>query len=297
MNSPDTSSIPPSLDANALMRWSQRAPAHSPWLHEEVGRRMQERLQWIVKPAQSWIDWEPVRGGMAAHDLVQQRLPKSQSWLLHAQPAHTALAKQRWHTSLLSRLGGAKAVQFQPPKHEVDMVWANMSLHLAADPPALIRQWAQALHAQGFVMFSCFGPDTLVELRRLHAQMGWPAPAQEFTDMHDLGDMLVAQGFAEPVMDMEHIRLQFPSAERAQQELRELGRNLHIGRFPGLRGRQWHAQWLQAVQSLAGEDGQVGFNFEIIYGHAFKAPPKMKVSQETAISLKDMRAALHKPQT
>ena len=30
---------------------------------------MQERLQWIVKPPQSWIDWEPVRGGMAAHDL------------------------------------------------------------------------------------------------------------------------------------------------------------------------------------------------------------------------------------
>lgn len=297
MNSSDTSSIPPSLDANALQRWSQRAPAQSPWLHEEVGRRMQERLQWIVKPAHTWIDWEPVRGGMDAHDLVQQRLPKSQAWLMHAQPEHAAVAKARWNTSMLSRLTGTKAVQFQAPKSEVDMVWANMSLHLAPNPPALIRQWAQALHAQGFVMFSCFGPDTLVELRRLHAKLGWPAPAQEFTDMHDLGDMLVAQGFAEPVMDMEHIRLQFASAERAQQELRELGRNLHVGRFAGLRGRQWHQAWLQAVQSLAGERGQIELNFEIIYGHAFKAPPKMKVAQETAISLKDMRAALHKPQS
>ncbi|THU04568.1 biotin synthase [Lampropedia puyangensis] len=295
MSLSDSSLTPPTLDVRALARWNHRAPAQSPWLHEEVGRRMQERLQWIVKPPQTWMDWEPVRGGMQAHDLVQQRLPKSQAWLVHAQAHHAQAAKQRWQTSVWSRLAGAKAVQFQEPPFEVDMVWANMGLHWAVNPPALIRQWAEHLHAQGFVMFSCFGPDTLVQLRRLHANMGWPAPAQEFTDMHDLGDMLVAQGFAEPVMDMEHIRLQFATAERAQQELRELGRNLHPARFAGLRGRQWHVQWLQAVQGLANSEGAIELNFEIIYGHAFKAPPKMKVAQETAISLKDMRQALQKP--
>jgi malonyl-CoA O-methyltransferase len=87
------------------------------------------------------------------------------------------------------------------------MLWANMQLHMAADPQALIAQWQQALEVDGFLMFSCLGPDTLRELRAVYAALGWPPPAHEFTDMHDWGDMLVASGFAEPVIDMERITL------------------------------------------------------------------------------------------
>ena len=43
---------PPTIDATAAARWSRLAPAAgSPWLHEEIGRRMEDRLQWIKAAA------------------------------------------------------------------------------------------------------------------------------------------------------------------------------------------------------------------------------------------------------
>jgi malonyl-CoA O-methyltransferase len=164
---------------------------------------------------------------------------------------------------------------------------------MEAEPQALIAQWQQALAVDGFLMFSCLGPDTLRELRAAYAQAGWPPPAHEFTDMHDWGDMLVASGFAEPVMDMERITLAFETPARLLQELRELGANLHPARFPGLRGRGWR-QELEALleRHLRGPDGQLTLTFEIIYGHAMKPLPRPRMGEQSAVSLEDMRAML-----
>jgi malonyl-CoA O-methyltransferase len=177
------------------------------------------------------------------------------------------------------------------------MVWANMALHMEADPQALIAQWHSLLEADGFLMFSCLGPDTLRELRRVYAAQGWPVPSHEFTDMHDWGDMLVRAGFAEPVMDMERITLTFATPERLLAELRGLGRNLHPARFTGLRGRGWLAQLHAALQQgLAhpSPDGPLRLSFEIIYGHAFKPQPRMAMLAKTTVTLDEMRQALHK---
>jgi malonyl-CoA O-methyltransferase len=173
------------------------------------------------------------------------------------------------------------------------MLWANMQLHMAADPQALMRQWHEALAVDGFLMFSCLGPDTLRELHALYAALGWPPPGHAFTDMHDWGDMLVQGGFAEPVMDMERITLAYATPERLLQELRELGANLHPGRFPALRGRGWKARLdAELATQLRGADGKLTLTFEIIYGHALKPLPRARVGEQSAVSLDDMRAML-----
>jgi malonyl-CoA O-methyltransferase len=171
-----------------------------------------------------------------------------------------------------------------------------MALHMAPDPRALIAQWHHALAVNGYLMFSCLGPDSLRELRAVYTAMGWPAPGHAFTDMHDWGDMLIEAGFAEPVMDMERITLTFPTAQRLLQELRELGANLHPQRFAGLRGRGWHARLLAALEEhLPRTDGGLGLTFEIVYGHAFKPAPRVRVAEHSFVSLQDMRAMLRKP--
>ena len=174
------------------------------------------------------------------------------------------------------------------------MLWANMQLHHAADPRALIADWQRALDVDGHVMFSCFGPDTLRELRALYTHHGWPAPSHTFTDMHDWGDMLIEAGFAEPVMDMERITLTFASPQRLLQELRELGANLHPARFPALRGRRWRDALHAALATdLADpQDGQLSLSFEIVYGHAFKAMPRVPVAPQSSFSLTKMRSML-----
>ena len=292
------------MDSTAALRWSRRAltPAEgvvaSPWLHEEVARRMQERLDFIKLQPSHWIAWEPVRSGLNALRHVAARYAKASWHAVVTQPqelkaAELALQAPWWR---LSRWTRPVVFTATAPSLPAQMVWANMLLHQSADPQALIAQWHRALAVDGFVMFSCLGPDTLRELRTAFAAQAWPAPAHEFTDMHDWGDMLVEAGFAEPVMDMERITLTYASPERLLAELRELGRNFHVQRFAGLRGRRWHAQLLALLQTLAqpDENGRLVLTFEVVYGHALKPQPRAKVQAVSQIDLHDMRAMLLK---
>ncbi|MDD2546914.1 MAG: methyltransferase domain-containing protein [Burkholderiaceae bacterium] len=288
---------PPTIDSVAAARWLQAAPAHSPWLHEEVARRMDDRLQWILKPPASWCHWGPVRGGLQGHDSVRARYPQALCMVTETSArceieARQALERPWWNPSHWS----AAHPRFgMPADGSVQLVWANMALHTAADPEALMAQWHRALAVDGFLMFSCLGPDTARELRSVYADLGWPPAGHEFTDMHDWGDMLVHAGFAEPVMDMERITLTFATPQRLLQELAELGCNLHPQRFPGLRGRHWRNRLHAVLAERLGDPlqgGQLAMTFEIIYGHAYKPVPRVRVSSSSAVSLQDMRTLL-----
>ena len=292
--------LPPTIDSVAAARWARRAPETSPWLHEEVARRMAERLEVIRLPVQQWADWEPERGGLDGHALVAQHYPDAKCFWVSAQDesAQAATEKivkpwwQRW--ARVPRQRQEERVS-APPEGSVQLVWGNMLAHHVAAPAELLGAWHRALAVDGFVLFSCLGPDTLKELRALYARLGWPPPAHEFTDMHDWGDQLVAAGFAEPVMDMETLTLQFETPERLLAELRELGRNLGVARFPGLRGRGWRDSLLrelgQALRGPAGE-GPLNLSFEVIYGHALKPAPRHTLAGETHIALDDLRTSL-----
>ena len=255
---------------------------------------MEERLQWIVRTPASWLHWSPLQGGRQIHEQLVRRYPQAQCFVQEGSPAQTQSARQQFQQGWWKRWLGA-GTQFEAPSQPVDMLWANMALHMEPDPQALIQRWHGALAVDGFLMFSCLGPDTLRELRPLYAGLGWPAPSHEFTDMHDWGDMLVHAGFAEPVMDMERITLTYSSADSLLDELRGLGRNLHTQRFPSLRGRGWrHTLGQMLEQGLQKPDGRLELTFEVIYGHAFKPQPRLTVSSETRVSLEEMRNSLRK---
>ena len=290
--------LPPTIDPQAAKRWQHSAPAVSPWLHEEVARRMHDRLQWIVKAPSQWCHWEAVRGGLQAHELLQQQFAQSACTVYEPEAARLRVARDRlgskwWQAAHWS----TSAPRFEAPAEgSMDMLWANMLLHNVGDPQALIEHWQRTLKVDGYLMFSCLGPDTAQQLHRVYAALGWPAPGHSFTDMHDWGDMLVHSGFSEPVMDMERITLTFATPERLLQELRELGRNLHPERFLGLRGREWKRALLQAIEQhwpLKQADGQLALTFEIVYGHAYKPQPKVKLEASSAVSLQDMRTMLN----
>ncbi len=255
---------------------------------------MQERLDWIKLQPTRWAHWVPARGGLAGHALIAERYPKAECYLMEASAQRTqttqdALKKPWWSAAKWS---GA-ATHFESPANEsVQMLWANMALHMAADPQALINTWHQTLAVDGFLMFSCLGPDSLREIRAVYQRMGWPAPSHEFTDMHDWGDMLVAAGFAEPVLDMERIVLTFATPQRLLAELRTLGRNLHPARFAGLRGRAWQQKLSDELQRDAPSE-PLSVTFEVIYGHALKPQRRLAVQPEMRLSLDEMRKQLN----
>lgn len=287
---------PPTLDPTAVARWQRMAPPVSPWLHEEVASRMLDRLEWIKLQPKAWAHWGAVRGGLKNHQKLVQKYSISECFVVEDQAKQKQAAINNIASSWWQPAGWfGKGARFEAPAPStVDMLWANMALHEAADPQALLASWHHALTVGGFLMFSCLGPDTAIELREVYRQLAWPPAGHELTDMHDWGDMLVASGFAEPVMDMERITLTYDTPARLLKELRELGRNFHPARFAGLRGRAWRTRLEDALatQLKTGPDGRLSLTFEVIYGHALKAQPKVKVSALSSMSIQDMRSML-----
>jgi malonyl-CoA O-methyltransferase len=170
------------------------------------------------------------------------------------------------------------------------LLWANMVLHGVADPQAEMQRWQRVLAVDGFLMFTTLGPGTLGGLRTLYAQQGWPSPFAPFVDMHDLGDMLLHAGFADPVMDQEQITLTWPTAEAALAELRGLGGNVALARPAGLRTPRWRARLTEQLLAVCGREGRVALDFEVVYGHAFRPAPRPRLAAETAVPLDDLRA-------
>jgi malonyl-CoA O-methyltransferase len=270
----------------------QRQP-QVPWLHQEAARRLAEHLGVIRQPPALVLDWWAHRGGSAA--ALHQALPAAQIIRVEDGPvgAGPALGLGGW----FKRLRPQPRVRLpeEVPAGSAHLLWANMGLHFVHDIPGQLARWRRCIADQGFLMFSTLGPGTLPQLRALYARQGWGAPAAAEVDMHDLGDMLVQQGYAEPVMHQELLTLTYANATAALAELRTLGGNAHPGRFAACRGRRWRRTLLEALDSQAGPDGRIALSFELVYGHAFCPPQRPRVSQRSEVSLEAMRAMLRGP--
>lgn len=287
----DPRGLDPAAVAAVLRRLARAGEA--PWLHQEVARRMAERLAIVRLQPERVIDWWSHLGAGAA--LLEKAYPAAQR--VAVEPTQElvgrSLAAARrpwWSAQRWSGAAPAVIAEGEALPAGVQLVWANMVLHGVADPPALFACWHEALAVDGFVMFSCLGPGTLRELRDLYRRLGWPTPTPAFVDMHDLGDMLVHAGFADPVMDQETITLQWADAPSLLAELRALGGNAAPQRLAGLRTPRWRARLLEALGALAGADGRLALSFEVAYGHAFRGAPRARPGEPTTVSLDAMRA-------
>jgi malonyl-CoA O-methyltransferase len=310
------------------------ASADRPWLHEEVSRRMVERLQWLKAPPATALLWWPawaaqphalksVLPGLEC-SLVEAFAPvqsghkpeprgflKRWGWTPFASlsptpspPAHRQSEVDPWlvddpgvSPAEAAGAGGAKpksSVQgvqpVEPPG--VDLFWAPWVLHMHPAPCDLLRHaWAR-LKPGGVLMFSSLGPGSLQTLRALYQQMGWPAPASDYVDMHDWGDQLLSSGFADPVLDQEVLTLHWQEPESLLRDLRAWGGNTSRARFQGLRTAAWRQRLLQALRAGVADSGRLELQLELIYGQAFKPEAALPMKAETRVGLSEMRQML-----
>jgi malonyl-CoA O-methyltransferase len=274
--------------ARAIVRQA-RTPA-APWLHVEVARRMAERLAAIRQTPAVVLDWWAHAGG----GRTALALAYPQARLVSVEPASTLPVRLRdsapWWSTRRWRRAPAAVDDAAVPPAAGQLLWANMMLHAEADPLGLMQRWRRALAIDGFLMFSTLGPDTLRGLRQLYGDAGWGPAHAPFIDMHDLGDMLVAAGFADPVMDQERLTLTWATADALLAELRTLGGNADPARHAGLRTPRWRDRLSAALRERAAADGRIALEFEVVYGHAFNPPPRPQLAGETRIALDDLRA-------
>ncbi|MGB9356752.1 MAG: methyltransferase domain-containing protein, partial [Azonexus sp.] len=244
----------------------------------EVDRRMQERLDYVKVEPKRILDLGCSRGGSFAG--LAARYPAAELLGLDISPAmlqagHTGRTGwQRWlglgRKEQARRLAG-DATNLPLKSQSTAVVWSNLLLHWLDDPLPALAEAHRVLEVGGLLMFATLGPDSLKELRSAFSD-GY-AHTQRFIDMHDLGDMLVGCGFADPVMDMEVLTLTYDGFDEMLGELRAAGSGCAMkARRHGLTGRQAWEKARVGYESLR-RDGRLPATFEIVYGHAWKVAP------------------------
>jgi len=155
----------------------------------------------------------------------------------------------------------------------VDMLWSNLAFQWANELTAVFAECQRVLRPGGLLIFTTFGPDTLKELRTACAADG-KIHVNRFIDMHDIGDMLIGSGFADPVMDMEYLTLTYADVRSLMRELKAIGaHNVSMGRDRGLTGKRTLREIEHRYEAFR-RDARLPATFEVIYGHAWKPLPR-----------------------
>lgn len=265
-------------------------------LAREIGRRLLERLDLIRLAPKRILDIGCGAGASRAALLKKYGVAE---WIgvdhslamlrLGAHGRRSGLA--RWWRGARTHWLAADAAALPLADGSVDLLFSNLMLHWHPTPHLLFPEWKRVLASNGLLLFSCFGPDTLKELREAVAAtlpQGAPMP---FIDMHDFGDMMVAAGFATPVMDAEHLHLTYATPAALLRDVIAMGGNPRDDRSGGLvSGRQARAL-IEALEARRGDDGRIALTFEIAYGHAWK--PVAHAAGEVKIPLERLRAQMH----
>lgn len=213
-----------------------------------------------------------------AFDALARRFPGVKIVGIDIAPA--MLVQARGRSPWWQRMAGARrpalvcanAEALPLANASVDLVFSNLALQWC-EPSRVFAETARTLTAEGLFLFSTFGPDTLKELRSAFAQADGAPHVNRFIDMHDLGDALAHAGFADPVMEMERITLEYDTVLAIARDLKAIGAvNSLPSRSRGLPGRHRWRRMTEAYEHFR-RNGVLPATWEVVYGHAWKVPP------------------------
>ncbi len=301
-------SAPAALDIALLRHRFDRAAqsyASAAVVQREVGNRLLERFDLMRIAPASILD---VGCGPGTHTAaLSARFPLAMVTALDHAPAMveravppgggllgrlTGLGKRPRIRGLVSDMGALPL-----PREHADVLWSNFALQWANDLPALLAEWNRVLKIGGVIMFTAPGPDTLIELRRALTNANDIADSrvQRFTDLHDIGDMLIHAGFADPVMDMEVITLEYATAAALWRDLKAQGAvNSMRARPRGLLTPRKLGAIEAALENARNAGGPIRISVEVIYGHAWKVAPKRTTEGHGIVRLESIQRGLRR---
>ncbi len=272
MSEPVVDAVP--LDKRSLRASFERAALsydEAAVLQRAIADRLLARLDVVRLAPQTVLDAGSGTGYVAR--ALMRRYPRAR--VFAADLAHAMARQARAHTRLrrwLTRASGAfvcadlERLPFAAAS--VDMIVSNLTLQWC-DPQAAFAECRRALRPGGLFVFTTFGPDTLGELRAAWRAADDRPHVHAFADMHDLGDLLVRAGFAEPVLDVERFTLTYADVFSVLRDLKRLGaHNATRARARGLTGKRAFARFREAYEALR-TDGRIPATYEAVYGLAW----------------------------
>ncbi len=236
-------------------------------LQQEIGERLLERLEPVrLKPALI-LDLGSGTGRLSARLSELYRAAR----IVQLDLAANMLIKSRDNNGLAERqhLLCADAENLPLADNSADFAFSNLMFQWVSDLDKAFAGIYRALEPGGLLLFSTFGPDSLLELRNSWAGVDDYVHVNAFTDMHDVGDALVRAGFAEPVLETETFTLVYNDGLALMRELKLLGAgNVNAGRQRSVTGKGKLRAMLAEYRSRYGNDG-LPATFEAVYGHAW----------------------------
>ncbi len=270
---------PPGIDKRLVrLRFDRAAPGYqaASALATEVGARLVERLDLVKLQPARILDAGSGTGQLAG--MLAARYPRAALVELDLSLAmlRAGLPRAGWKVRLLDAVRPNRRqpvcgdIERLPlAAASVELACSNLVLPWVGRPDLALQELNRVLARGGLLMFTTLGPDTLGELRAALGSDGAHA-VHPFADMHDIGDLLVRSGFADPVMDMERLTLTYRDLDALVSELHASGgRTARTARLPGLRGRAWRAR-LEAGYAAFRTAGRLPLTCEVVYGHAWK---------------------------
>ena len=284
-----------SLERRAVRRAFDRAASRydeAAVLQREIGARLIEHLDPMKLAPTRIVDLGCGTGG--AFVSLRRRFPKARLVGIDMAAAMLEQAARRapWWRRALRAAGPelicADAERLPLAGGSAQLIFSNLALQWC-DPNAVFAEAARVLSNEGLFLFSTFGPDTLKEFRMAFAEADAEAHVHRFIDMHDLGDALVHAGFADPVMEMEVVTLEYSTVEDAARDLKAIGAHNALAARPrGLSGRGRWRRMSEAYERLRRADA-LPVTYEVVYGHAWKVPPKRLADGRQVIGFEPRR--------
>ncbi|HEU4619087.1 MAG TPA: methyltransferase domain-containing protein [Gammaproteobacteria bacterium] len=230
-------------------------------VHDEARRRLLERLDYVrLEPAVA-VDLGCATGRSA--EALAARYGSARVLAVDSSLAMLEAARRR---TRLVIAGDAERLPLADGS--VDLVFANMALPWGR-PDRVFAEAARVLTDGGLIAFSTLGPDSLEQVRRAWASVDDRIHVHGLFDMHDLGDLAIAAGLDEPVLDVDRLTLTYKDVESMIRDLRACGAiNTAAGRRRTLTGRR---RWAGFERALLADrrDGRFSVTIELILGQAF----------------------------
>jgi malonyl-CoA O-methyltransferase len=206
---------------------------------------------------------------------LKRRFPAALVIAADIAPGMLALAKQqsRW----LRRFERVRADAYALPFRDgsFDLVFSSLMLQWCDDLDTVFAELARVLKPGGALVFSTFGPDTLIELRESWRASDAPGNhVNHFFDAPSLGTALMHAGLAEPVLDVDRIVTGYDDVLTLMRELKAIGaHNVTRGRTRGLTGRKRLAAMSRAYETLR-RDSKLPATWEVIHAVCWGGAPR-----------------------